>query len=112
MVKVLHDAKITTVVGTDALAGLMLDHELQLFVKAGLTPADALRDATIVPARAMKLDAKTGTVAPGKAADLAVVDGDPLADIADVRKVVTTVRGGVVYPAKELFATVGVKYWQ
>ena len=112
MVKALQDATVTTVVGTDDLAGLMLDHELDLFVKAGLTPADALRDATIVPARAMKLDRKTGTVAKGMMADLAVIDGDPLANIADVRKVVTTVRAGVAYPSKDLFATVGVKYWQ
>ena len=112
MVKALQDAKVTTVVGTDALAGLMLDHELELFVKAGLTPADALRDATIVPARAMKLDKKSGTVTAGKTADLAVIDGDPIANIADVRKVVTTVRAGVAYPSKDLFAMVGVKYWQ
>jgi imidazolonepropionase-like amidohydrolase len=55
---------------------------------------------------------RTGSIAPGKVADLLVVDGDPLANIADVRMVVTTVRGGVVYPSKELFETVGVKYWQ
>jgi imidazolonepropionase-like amidohydrolase len=90
----------------------MLDHELELFVRGGLSTAEALRDATIVPAHAMKLDAKTGSIAPGKAADLFVVDGDPLASIADVRKVVTTVRGGVVYPSKEVFETVGVRYWQ
>ncbi len=112
MVRALHDAKVTVVAGTDALAGLMLDRELELFVRAGVSPADALRDATIVPARVMKLEKKTGTVAPGKAADLVVVDGDPLASIGDVRKTVTTVRGGVVYPAKETFATVGVRPWQ
>ena len=112
MVKALRDAKVTTVVGTDEVAGLMVDHELELFVKAGLSPAEALRDATIVPARAMKLEKKTGSIAAGKAADLIVVDGDPLANVADVRKVVTTVRGGVVYAAKDVLATVGVAYWQ
>jgi imidazolonepropionase-like amidohydrolase len=112
MVRALTDAKIAVVAGTDDLAGLMLDHELELFVRGGLSTAEALRDATIVPAHAMKLDAKTGSIAPGKAADLFVVDGDPLASIADVRKVVTTVRGGVVYPSKEVFETVGVRYWQ
>jgi hypothetical protein len=112
LVRALHDAKVTVVTGTDDLAGFTLDHELELFVRGGLTPADALRDATIVPARAMKRDGKTGTVAAGKAADLAIVDGDPLANIADAHKVVTTVRGGVVYPSKELFEAVGVRYWQ
>jgi hypothetical protein len=112
IVKALRDAKVTTVVGTDELAGLMLDHELELFVKGGLSPAEALQDATIVPARAMKLEKKSGSIAAGKAADLVVVDGDPLANVADVRNVVTTVRGGVVYPAKDVLATVGVAYWQ
>jgi hypothetical protein len=112
LLRSLQDAKVTLVAGTDALAGLMLDRELELFVKGGLTPADALRDATIVPARAMKLDKKTGTIAAGKTADLAIVDGDPLANIADVRKTVTTVRGGVVYSSKDVFDVVGVRPWQ
>ncbi len=112
IVKALRDAKVTTVAGTDEVAGLMLDHELELFVKGGLTPAEALQDATIVPARAMKLEKKTGSIATGKAADLIVVDGDPLVNIADAQKVVTTVRGGVVYPAKDVLGTVGVAYWQ
>jgi hypothetical protein len=112
MVKALRDAKVTTVVGTDEVAGLMVDHELELFVKSGLTPAEALQDATIVPARAMKLEKKSGSIAAGKVADLIVVDGDPLANVADVRKVVTTVRGGVVFAARDVLATVGVAYWQ
>jgi imidazolonepropionase-like amidohydrolase len=112
MVKALHDAKVPTVTGTDALAGLYLDREIQLFVEGGLTPAEALRDATIEPAKAMRLEKKTGSIALGKAADLVVVDGDPLADIADVRKVVKTVRGGTVYPSHELFGAVGVMDWR
>jgi hypothetical protein len=112
MVKALHEAKIKTVVGTDDLPGLMYDHELELFVRAGVSAADALRDATIVAAQAMKLEGKAGTVAVGKTADLVVIDGDPLVNIADVRRVASTVRSGVVYPAKELFETVGVRYWQ
>jgi hypothetical protein len=112
MPRALADAHVTVVVGTDSLSGLMLDHELELFVRGGISPADALRDATIVPARAMKLDKKSGSIAVGKQADLCVVDGDPLATIADVRNVVTTVRGGVVYPSRDLFESEGVRYWR
>jgi hypothetical protein len=112
LVRALQDAKVTVVAGTDSTAGLMLDHELELFVRGGLSPADALRDATIVPARAMKLEKKTGSIAVGKMADLVVVDGDPLAAIGDIKKVVTTVRGGVIYPAKETLDVVEVKYWE
>jgi imidazolonepropionase-like amidohydrolase len=108
MVKLLHDAHVPLVAGTDSLAGLMLDHELELYVRAGLTPAEALRADTLDAARAMKLDKTTGSIAPGKAADLFVVAGDPLARIQDVTKAVTTVRGGVMYGSDRLFETVGV----
>ncbi|CAN5379695.1 hypothetical protein BH09MYX1_BH09MYX1_18900 [soil metagenome] len=109
MVKLLHDAKIPLVVGTDSLAGLMVHHELALFVRAGLSPSEALRAATIDPARTMKKDKSSGSIAAGKQADLFIVDGDPLARIDDVTKVVTTMRGGIVYDASALQATVGVR---
>ena len=109
MVKRLHAAKIPVVAGTDQLAGLMLHHELSLLVRAGLTPADALRVDTIEAARAMKLDKKSGSIAKGKVADLVVVDGDPLAHIEDIASVVSTVRGGVVFPSAPLYESAGVR---
>jgi imidazolonepropionase-like amidohydrolase len=109
MLKVFRDAHITLVAGTDSIPGLMLHHELEIFVQGGLTPAEALRDATIVPARVMKADKKSGSIAAGKLADLVVIDGDPLANIADLTKTVTTYRSGVAYPAAALFQIVGVK---
>ena len=112
MVRALHDAKVTTVVGTDELGGLSLDHELELFVSGGLSAAEALRDATIVPARVMKLDKKYGSIAPGKVADLIVVEGDPLADIRDIRKVDNTIRAGVAYSSHDVFQMMSVKDWR
>ena len=105
---VLRDEHVTMVAGTDFLAGFSLHRELELFVQGGLTPIEALRAATTVPASVMKASATSGTVGPGKIADLVVVDGDPLANISDVRKTVMTFRSGVMYPSKELYATVGV----
>ena len=107
-VKAMQDAGVTVVAGTDGIAGITLQRELELFVKAGMTPAQALRDATIVPARAMKAEARTGTIAKGKIADLFVVDGDPLTNISDVQKTVMTFEAGVRYDAPALCATVGV----
>ena len=107
-VKVMRDAGITVVAGTDGIAGITLQRELELFVQAGLSPAEAIRDATLVPARVMKADAQTGSIVAGKRADLFVVDGDPLADIRDIRKTVMTFEAGVRYPSKELYETVGV----
>ena len=60
-------------------------------------------------ARVMKRDKSTGSLARGKDADLFVVDGDPLLCIGDLRHVVMTVRGGAIYPSKELYEWVGVK---
>ena len=108
MVKVLHDAKVPLVTGTDSLAGLMLHHELALFVRAGLSTADTLRAATIDAARVVKKDKQSGSLAVGKAADMFVVDGDPLARIADAGKVVFTMRGGVVFASAPLYETAGV----
>jgi hypothetical protein len=108
MVKMLHDAHITLTAGTDSLPGLMLHHELALFVRAGITPADALKIDTIDAARAMKMDKKSGSISPGKMADLVVIDGDPLAKIDDVTKVVSTLRGGVLFASSPLYAAVGV----
>lgn len=109
MVKALHDAKVPVVAGTDALAGLALHLELEMFVQAGLSPATTLQLATIGAARALRQDGKFGTIAAGKRADLVVIDGDPLADIRAVGAVVTTMRGGVVFPAAPLYEAVGVR---
>jgi len=108
MTKLLFEKKVRLFVGTDNLAGLMLHHEMSLLARAGISNGDVLALATIESARASKLEKKTGSIAVGKAADLFVVDGDPLAQIADVRKVVSTMRGGVVFDAKALYARVGV----
>jgi imidazolonepropionase-like amidohydrolase len=101
LVKVLWQAKVPVVAGTDSPeAGLALHLELELLVQAGIPVADVLRIATVDAAKAMRQD--FGTIAPGKRADLVVIDGDPLADITQLRKVVSTMRSGVIYAAKPL----------
>jgi imidazolonepropionase-like amidohydrolase len=109
MVKALHAAKVPVVLGTDHIGGVMLHHEMALFVRAGFDPGTVLELATLGAARALKQDKVFGSIAAGKRADLAIVDGDPLADIAQIRRVVTTMRGGVIYPAAPLLAAVNVK---
>jgi hypothetical protein len=109
MIKALYDAKIPIVAGTDSIAGLMLHHELELYVKAGIPSGDVLELATLGSARVMKKDKETGSIARGKDADFFVVDGDPLARIQDLRKATSVVRGGVIISSADLFATVGVK---
>ena len=109
IVKALHDNGIPIVAGTDNMAGFALHRELELYVEAGIPALDALRSATIVPARVMKRDKEMGTVAPGKLADVILIDGDPTADIKNIRRVVLTVRDGQVYDPAKLYGEIGVK---
>jgi imidazolonepropionase-like amidohydrolase len=74
---------VPIVAGTDqAVPGHSLHREIELYVRAGFTPLEAIQAATIVPARAMGLDKETGTVEVGKRADLILVAGNPLEDIS------------------------------
>jgi predicted amidohydrolase YtcJ len=76
-----------------------------------LSIEQAVRAYTIEAARAVFAEDRLGSLEPGKAADLVVIDGDPLASISDVRRTVMTFRSGVLYPARELYETVGVAPW-
>ena len=108
-VAALHAAGIRIVPGTDGVSGFWLDRELELYSEAGIPNGDVLFLATLGAARVMGRDKATGSIAKGKDADLILVDGDPLARIGDIRKVVTTVRGGVVYDAAAVYGVVGVR---
>ncbi|MDQ3150686.1 MAG: amidohydrolase family protein [Actinomycetota bacterium] len=76
-------------------SGAELIRELELLVDAGLSPHAAQVAATSTAADAMRAD-HIGTISPGRAADLLVVEGDPLADIAAVRSVQLVLRDGRV----------------
>ncbi|MGE5062456.1 MAG: amidohydrolase family protein [Myxococcales bacterium] len=82
----LFHAGVPIVAGTDGY-GYELVRELELYVKGGLTPAEALSTATINAARNVKADKRTGSIAVGKEADLLLVDGDPEKNIGDLRHV-------------------------
>lgn len=104
----LHDLKVPFLAGTDAPAGYDLvpgtsiHRELQLFVRAGLTPLQALQTATINPAMYFGKTAEWGTVAPGKVADLVVLSRNPLVDIANTRAIAAVVADGRFYSSREL----------
>jgi len=109
LVKALHDNHVPIVAGTDAMAGFTLHRELELYVQAGIPPAEVLRIATLGAASVMKHDDVLGTIAPGKLADLDIIDGDPSTNISDVRRVVTVIKDGKVYDAKAVAAEIGVR---
>jgi cytosine/adenosine deaminase-related metal-dependent hydrolase len=108
MLRAIHDEGIRIVAGTDALAGFSLVRELELYEQAGIPTPEILRIATLGAAEVMKMDRETGSIAPGKAADLIIVGGDPVSRVADLRKVDTVIKGGVVYRAADLDRAIGV----
>ena len=77
-----------------AFPGLGASIELDLFVKAGLSPLEALRAATQTSARSLAIGEDRGTLEPGKRADFLVLSGDPLADVLNVRKIVDVYKRG------------------
>ena len=108
IVKALHDAGVPIVAGTDkGVPGVSVAREIELYVQAGLSPMDAIRAATAVPARVMKLEAESGTIAPGLRADLIVVDGNPLERISSIRNVRLVSAGGRLYDAEGLWQAGG-----
>lgn len=107
-VGLLYRAGVPLVAGTDDLAGFTLQSELELLVKAGLSPAQALQVATRNGARYTRSSHERGSIAPGKLADLVLVDGDPTVRIGDIRKVAAVItRGYLVYP-HEVDAALGI----
>jgi len=104
----MHEAGVPIVAGTDG-AGIELVHELEIYVQAGFTPAEALAAATIVPARLVGQDARSGSIKVGKAADLALIDGDPSTRIGDLRQTRVVMLDGKLLDADALRTAAG--FW-
>jgi imidazolonepropionase-like amidohydrolase len=102
------DAGLLVMAGTDkGVPGFSLQRELELYVEGGLTPLQAIQTATLMPARAMGLDAELGTVEPGKLADLVVFDANPLDRISNVRTAHLVVSNGRLYDCDDLWRAAG-----
>ena len=107
IVSELHRGGVPIVAGTDeGIPGHSLHREIELYVEAGLTPLEAIQAATIVPARAMRLQNELGTVEVGKRADLVVLDASPLERISNIRSVRFVVTDGRMYEAADLWRSV------
>lgn len=103
----LHEAGVPVVAGTDGY-GLELIRDLELYVEGGLTPAEALATATIIPARAFGVEDERGSIAVGKLSDLVLIDGDPSRDIGDLRYVETVLLGDRLMDGAALRAAAGI----
>jgi hypothetical protein len=109
MTKRMYDAGVPILAGTDAIAGIMLHRELELEVEAGIPPAKALQIATFNAARLLKQEQDLGSIAPGKRADLVLVEGNPAEHISDIRRCRLVMKNGVLYKSAELYSAAGIK---
>jgi imidazolonepropionase-like amidohydrolase len=108
LLKAIHDAGVTIIPGTDALAGYTLHHELELYARAGMAPAEVLRMSTWTPALVMGVDKDRGVIAPGKLADMILVHGDPTKNIRDINNITTVIKGGKVYDPTAIEKALGI----
>jgi imidazolonepropionase-like amidohydrolase len=108
LLKALHDAGVTIIPGTDSMAGYELHHELGLYARAGIPPAEVLRMATLTSALVVGANGQRGVIAPGKLADLILVDGDPSVRIADIDRIDVVMKGGNLYDPTRIEASLGI----
>ena len=109
LVGAMHRAGVSMLPGTDAPLrnsppGFGLHQELELFARAGLSPFDVLRVATLEPARYLGALDSLGSIGVGKVADLVVLTADPLADVRNLRRIDLVVANGRVLDPRALMA--------
>jgi Tol biopolymer transport system component/imidazolonepropionase-like amidohydrolase len=103
MVLDIQNAGGLVVAGTDTPNAINLHGEIMAYRLAGMSAFDALKTATVNPAKALGVE--SGTIEPGKLADLIAIDGDPIANIANTVKVKKVIANGRVYDVAQLVAT-------
>jgi imidazolonepropionase-like amidohydrolase len=108
MTLAMHRAGVPLMAGTDTAAGVYvmpgfsLHQELELFVKAGLTPIEALQTATLNPAKFLGRTHDMGTVEKGKLADLVLLDANPLDNISNTQRISAVVQSGRYFSRADL----------
>jgi imidazolonepropionase-like amidohydrolase len=107
----MHDAGVPMGAGTDTPIGLSvpgysLHSELEMLVRAGLSPLEALEAATLRPAGFFGLEGEMGTIEPGRLADLVLLSGNPLEDITQTRSIQAVVTKGRLLGRSDLDALV------
>ncbi len=108
-IAMLHRAGIRLLPGTDDGTGFTLLREIELYVKAGLTPAEALRTATYGAEEYLGRTDRLGTIEQGKLADLVLVAGDPTQDIRAIKRPLMVLKGGFVYFPSEIYAALDIE---
>src|SRR5262249_6835511 len=108
LLQALYQAGVTIIPGTDSLPGYGLQHELELYVRAGIPAPQVLRMATLTSAQVIGAEGERGVIAPGKLADLILIDGDPSTQIADIHRVELVVKNGRLYDPARIEQSLGI----
>lgn len=108
-VKRMKDRGIFILMGTDLGGALTLHRELELYQKAGFTPAEILARATFEAADYLGLGAELGSIEPGKQADFFLVPGNPLDDLKAIKTIRLVSKGDTVYFPSEIYPYFGIK---
>ena len=109
MLMAVRSAGVPFVAGTDALPGFMLPRELELYVEAGVPALEVLRIATLDAARLAGRERELGSIAPGKLADMILVDGDPSRDVGEVRRLRLVIKDGALFDPDALCRALGIQ---
>ena len=109
MIRLLWESGVPLVAGSDSLPGFTIHRELELYSVAGIPNADVLRIATLGSAEIVGVDDRTGSISPGKAADLVLLGANPLDDISAIRRAELVIKGQTMYRPDDLYTAVGVK---
>lgn len=107
--KMLHENGIRLLPGTDDTTGFTLQRELELYVKAGMTPAEALRAGTLLPEEYFGHADERGTIERGKISDFFLIAGDPTKDIRAIKPVRMAAQGESIYFPSEIYQELGIK---
>jgi Amidohydrolase family len=108
-VRLLHERGVFMVFGTDTGGSFTYHRELELYQRAGMTPAEILKRATLDSARYVSQDQRLGSIEKGKLADFFLIPGDPLQNLKAIKTISMVVKDGTVYYPSEVYPKFGIQ---
>jgi imidazolonepropionase-like amidohydrolase len=109
VVRMLHDRGVFIVFGTDTGGSFTYHRELELYLLAGMTPAEILKRATFDSARYVSQDQRLGSIEKGKLADFFLIPGDPIKNLKAIKTISMVVKDGTVYYPSEVYPKFGIQ---
>jgi imidazolonepropionase-like amidohydrolase len=108
-IRLLHDRGVFIVFGTDTGGSFTYHRELELYQRAGMTPAEILKRATFETARYVSQDQRLGSIEKGKLADFFLMPGDPTRDLKAIKTISMVVKDGTIYFPSEVYPKFGIQ---